>query len=199
MFFNKSKKAAKRVVYTLVDYYDNAVRNFDSDEELKNYIDAYYTRIRHRDNFEFDKDDIFIAHKKVFENDELVGDSTIFGEIYVKDETLKSLGFVQVDDSEIYHFARELGFRTLQTGAFGFMVHKEDIEKVKDIAQNDYKPFVLKGSDWPYWFKVNGKLIKSRTSSWKNYIYTQFGYITEDSLEEYNGPDKCKEHINDSL
>ena len=199
MFFHKSKKVTRRVVYLIADYYENAVRNFDNDEELKNYIDAHYTRIRQRDNFDFAKEDMFFAYKKVFENDECISTSTTFGEMYVKDETLKSLGFVKVEDSEIYHFARELGFRTLQTGCFGFMVNKEDIEKVKDIAQNDYKPFVLKGSDWPYWFKVNGKLIKSRTSSWKNYVYTQYGYLTEESLEEYNGPDKCKEHVNDSL
>jgi hypothetical protein len=202
MFFHKQKKATKRVVYALTDYYDNAVRNFDNDTDLKDYVDAHYTRIRQRDNFDFAKEDMFFACKKVFENDELVSTSTPFGEIYVKDETLKSLGFVNiegVEGSELYHFARELGFRTLQTGAFGFMVHKEDIEKAKNIAQDDYKPFVLKGSDWPYWFKVNGKLIKSRTSSWKNYIYTQYGYLTEESLEEYNGPDKCKEHIDDSL
>ena len=199
MFFHKPKKVTRKVVYALVDYYENAVRNFDNDTELKDYVDAHYTRIRQRDNFEFAKDDVFFSHKKVFENDELVSTQSVFGEMYVKDERLEQLGFVKVDDSEIYHFARELGFRTLQTGCFGFMIHKDDIEKVKDIAQNDYKPFVLKGSDWPYWFKVNGKLIKSRTSSWKTYIYKQFGYITEDSLEEYNGPDKCEEHADDCL
>ena len=197
MFFNKSKKITKRVVYAIADYYENAVRNFDNDTELKDYVDAYYTRIRQRDNFDFAKEDMFFSQKKVFENDELISNRSVFGEMYVKNERLEQLGFVNVDDSEIYHFARELGFRTLQTGCFGLMVHKEDIEKVKDIAQNDYKPFVLKGSDWPYWFKVNGKLIKSRTSSWKTYIYKQFGYITEDSLEEYNGPDKCEEHVDD--
>lgn len=198
MFFHKPKKASRRIVYALTDYYENAVKNFDNDTDLKDYIDALYTCIQQRDNFEFAKDDMFFSQKKVFENDELISTQNIFGEMYVKDELLKQLGFVVVE-SEIYYFARELGFRTLQTGCFGFMVHKDDIEKVKDIAQNNYKPFVLKGNDWPYWFKVNGKLIKSRTSSWKNYIYTQYGYITEDSLEEYNGPDKCKEHVDDRL
>lgn len=199
MFFHRQKKVTKRVVYALTDYYDKAVKNFNSDTDLKDYVDAHYTRIRQRDNFDFAKEDMFFACKEIFENDELVSTSTLFGEMYVKDETLKSSGFVDVNGSDLYYFAKEFGFRTLQTGAFGLMIHKEDIEKVKNIAQNDYKPFVLKGSDWPYWFKVNGKLIKSRTSSWKNHIYTQYGYLTEESLEEYNGPDKCKEHVNGSL
>lgn len=198
MFFHKSKKDTRKVVYAISDYNDKAVKNFEKDTELKDFLNAHYTRVRQRDNFDFDKEDMFFAHKYIFENDELIGDNTVYGEMYVKDECLKSLGFIDADGG-LYSFARELGFQTLQTGAFGLMVRKEDIEKVKDIAQADYKPFILKGSDWPYWFKVNGKLIKSRTSSWKNYIYSEYNYITEESLEEYNGPDKCKEHVNDSL
>ena len=199
MFFHKQKKIIRKVMYVITDYDDNIVKSFESDTDLKDYVDTHYTRIRARDNVDIAKDEMFFSHKYTYENDELVSDRSVFGEMFVNDDFLKSHGFVEVDDSELYNFAKDFGFRTLQIGNFGRAVHKEDLEKVKNIAQADYKPFVLKGSDWPYWFKVDGKLIKSRTSSWKNHIYTMYGYITEESLEEYNGPDKCKEHVNDSL
>lgn len=199
MFFHKPKAITKKIVFVIIDYYDNIVKSFESDTDLKDYVNTHYVCIQARDNVDFAKDEMFFAHKYTYENGLLVNDQTFFGEMYVKSEYLKSQGFIIVDDSELYNFARDLGFRALQIRKFNRAVHIEDLEKIKNIAQNDYKPFVLKGSDWPYWFKVNGKLIKSRTSSWKNHIYTQYGYITEESLEEYNGPDKCKEHVNGSL
>lgn len=200
IFFHKSKKeASKKAVYNILDYDDNVVKSFENSDEFNNYVNKHYTLIQCVCNFEFAKDGLFFLRKDEYENGELVSFRGGYGEKFVKNELFEKYGFVDDNDERLFSLAKDFGFPAIQAKGWKYFVRKEDIAKIENITKNDYKPFALKGSDWPYWFKVNGKLIKSRTSSWKNYLYTQYNYVTEESLEEYNGPDKCKEHVNDSL
>lgn len=65
----------------------------------------------------------------------------------------------------------------------------------KEEILADHKAFVIKGSDWPYYFKHNGEILESKTSNWYKYLKDCYGYIADGILEEYNGPDKENEHI----
>lgn len=78
-----------------------------------------------------------------------------------------------------------------------YYVSPEDLKKIKKAVETEQKPLVLKGTDWPYWFKVEGKLIPSTTSNWFNYLYKEHKIVTEKMLEVYTGPDKYEEHKND--
>jgi len=63
------------------------------------------------------------------------------------------------------------------------------------MLANPLKLFVIKGTDWSYWFKVNDALIASTTSSWFRFFYDKCGVLILAWLEEYTGEDKEKEHL----
>lgn len=71
----------------------------------------------------------------------------------------------------------------------------EGLEFLKEIEE-EHKPFVIKGTDWPYWFKIDGLLCHSETSNYFLFLDHEYDYLAESSLEEYNGPDKYSEHKN---
>lgn len=66
-----------------------------------------------------------------------------------------------------------------------------------DEVLKDHKAYVFKGSDWPYFFNVCGKYVRSTTSNWHKYLYDKFGFISPGILEEYNGPDNEMEHLDE--
>ena len=53
-------------------------------------------------------------------------------------------------------------------------VSPEDLAIAKQMLTTPLDPFVIKGSDWPYWFKVNDICLSSKTSSWFKYLYIQW-------------------------
>lgn len=80
----------------------------------------------------------------------------------------------------------------------GMIADPKDIELATSMLANPLKPFVIKGTDWPYWFKANDALIASTTSSWFRFLYDKCGVLTPAWLEEYTGEDKEKEHLEKS-
>ncbi len=71
-------------------------------------------------------------------------------------------------------------------------------ELLKRVYQ-DRKAMTIKGSDWPYWFDIEGVLYKAASSNYFRFLIHQFNAMDRSFLEEYNGPDKYEEHKNDSL
>lgn len=74
-------------------------------------------------------------------------------------------------------------------------VSPNDAKLLKFALASQLKPYVIKGSDWPYWFKLNNIFIESKTSSWFKFLYDNFGIMAPNWLEEYTGVDKEKEYL----
>ena len=72
-----------------------------------------------------------------------------------------------------------------------------DFEKLKamhEAINKEQQAFVIKGTDWPYWFKVAGQLIPSTTSNWFKHLNLKYNYVAEAALEPYTGVDMYEEH-----
>ena len=74
-------------------------------------------------------------------------------------------------------------------------VSPDDAKLLQFALAGQLKPYTIKGSDWPYWFKLNNNFIKSKTSSWFKYLHDSFDIMAPSWLEEYTGPDKEKEYL----
>lgn len=70
----------------------------------------------------------------------------------------------------------------------------KELELAKCLLAKQLKPFVIKGTDYPYWFKVKNELLSSTTSIWFKYLFDYLKVLTPVWLEEYNGEGKEKEH-----
>ena len=114
---------------------------------------------------------------------------------YMKAE-VEALGFVPLPKG-YDRLIGDLGVKYYHIYQGDYFVSPEDLEKITKAVETEQKPLVLKGTDWPYWFKVEGKLIPSTTSSWFNFLYKDRQIVTEKMLEAYKGPDKYREHKND--
>lgn len=62
---------------------------------------------------------------------------------------------------------------------------KEAIEKVANALKKEYKPLVIKNTDFPYWFDVESKLLPSEEPNWFLFLYQQYGYVSRASLENF--------------
>lgn len=86
---------------------------------------------------------------------------------------------------------RDLNGRDFQYGI------KSTIEKLSKLFEESQQPYVIEGSDWPYWFKIDNKVIPSNTSNWFKFLYEKYSYFANKFLVPYNGPDKEDEHKKD--
>ena len=116
-------------------------------------------------------------------------------ELYLKRD-LEALGFVPLPE-QYENAVGLLDVKYYHIHQGGYYVSPEDLKKIKNVVETEQKPLVLKGTDWPYWFRVEGKLIPSTTSSWFNFLYKDRKIIVENMLEVYEGPDKYEEHKDD--
>lgn len=113
-------------------------------------------------------------------------------EYYLKHE-IEALGFVPLTKNyEDFIGVLDVKYYHIYQG--GYYVSPEDLKKIEKAIETEQKPLVLKGTDWPYWFKVEGKLIPSTTSSWFKFLYKDHKIVTEQILEVYTGPDKYEEY-----
>lgn len=70
----------------------------------------------------------------------------------------------------------------------------DKLKAVHEAVKKEQQAFAIKGTDWPYWFKVAGQLIPSTTSNWFKHLLIKYNYVAEASLEPYIGEDKYEEH-----
>lgn len=108
-------------------------------------------------------------------------------------------GFVKLENNQNddTHLLKEFGVPYFRSGNGQTCVYKEKYDKVMSLLNTEQTPYVIKNTDWPYWFIVDGVKIKSKTSSWFKYLYDTHGYISDSFLEKYTGPDKESEHKDD--
>ena len=109
---------------------------------------------------------------------------------------IEALGFVPLTKN-YENIIGDLDVKYYHIYGGDYYVSPIDLKRIERAVETEQKPLVLKGTDWPYWFKVEGKLIPSTTSNWFNYLYRDRKIVTEKMLEVYTGSDKCKEHEND--
>lgn len=108
-------------------------------------------------------------------------------------------GFVKLENSQNRdsRLLEEFEVPYFRSGNGETCVYKEKYDKVMSLLDTEQTPYVIKNTDWPYWFTIDGIKIKSKTSNWFKYLYDTYGYISDSFLEKYTGPDKESEHKND--
>lgn len=104
----------------------------------------------------------------------------------INNNDLKHLDYVKVDTNYvqiIYAGTFEIPFYSIRTG--DLYISKENAELIEKIVTSEYKPLVIKGTDYPYWYDVEGKLLPAETPNWFLYLYEKFRVISRNQLEEY--------------
>ncbi len=108
-------------------------------------------------------------------------------------------GFIKLENNQNGdpRLLEDFGIPYFRSGEGQTCVYKEKYDKVMGLLNAEQTPYVIKNTDWPYWFTVDGVKIKSKTSNWFKYLYDTYDYISDSFLEKYTGPDKESEHKND--
>ena len=158
-----------------------SIKGRENSEEAQEFISAFkrgYTEINWSRGL---SDDVQIC--------ELIEDCgydhTIVSDA-INNNDLKRLNYVKVDPNYtqiIYTGIFEIPFYSTKTGVI--YIPKEKAEVLEKIITSEYKPLVIKGTDYPYWFDVEGKLLSAETPNWFLYLYEKFRVISRNQLEEY--------------
>lgn len=104
----------------------------------------------------------------------------------INNNDLKRLDYVEVDPNYaqiIFADIFEIPYYSINTGVV--YIPKEKAEVLEKIITSEYKPLVIKGTDYPYWYDVEGKLLPAETPNWFLYLYEKFRVISRNQLEEY--------------
>lgn len=124
----------------------------------------------------------------------------------LKKDTIEKYKLTEVDDYlneknlwPIYRMLNEFSIPHINIKtAGGDIKHYTDFDKLKSLVEAvnvKQQPLVIEGTDWPYWFNFEGKLIPSNTSNWFRYLQTTFNYIAPASLVHYTGDDMYDKHL----
>lgn len=106
--------------------------------------------------------------------------------ISINNNDLKRLDYVEVDPNYAQIiFANIFEIPYYSTNAGVVYIPKEKAEFLEKVITSEYKPLVIKGTDYPYWYDVEGKLLQAETPNWFLYLYEKFGIISRNQLEEY--------------
>lgn len=104
----------------------------------------------------------------------------------INNNDLKRLDYVEVDPNYTQIiFANIFEIPYYSTNAGVVYIPKEKAEVLEKIITSEYKPLVIKGTDYPYWYDVEGKLLPAETPNWFLYLYEKFRVISRNQLEEY--------------
>lgn len=104
----------------------------------------------------------------------------------INNNDLKHLDYVEVDPNYaqiIFANIFEIPFCSTNKGVV--YIPKEKAEFLEKVITSEYKPLVIKGTDYPYWYDIEGKLLQAETPNWFLYLYEKFGIISHNQLEEY--------------
>lgn len=127
----------------------------------------------------------------------------------LKEDTIEKYNLTEIDDYcnenkafwSVYYLAKDFGipFMSFKTkdGITKHYINFPMFEKLIQAVNTKKQPYVLDGTDWPYWFDFEGKLLPSNTSNWFKYLQIKFDYISPTALVPYKGEDKYDEHMTD--
>ncbi len=106
----------------------------------------------------------------------------------IKKTDIKTLDYIEVDGIKYWRLINALGIyyyeiaKSHESGLRLFISkqHKEIIDKAISTKQ---EPLVIKGTDFPYWFEVDGQLLPSKEKNWFLYLYNEFAILDKAMLE----------------
>jgi hypothetical protein len=187
---------------------EKIVKQWDMDhyEDAIKYVDANGFGVQncHNINFHYYSLDV-ITEKKVkgkilYEHDHRIRDFAL------REDTIEKYKLTRVDDFldkekayVAYNMLTSLGLKipVIECRMPDDVYHYTDLDKLKKLheaVKKEQQHLVIKGTDWPYWFKVAGQLIPSTTSNWFKHLLIKYNYVAEASLEPYKGEDKYEDH-----
>ena len=74
--------------------------------------------------------------------------------------------------------------KNVNSAGFKVFISKEDKDTIEAAVKNDQKPLVIKGTNFPYWFKIGSNLLHSEEKNWFVYLSNQFNILDESVLVE---------------
>ena len=103
----------------------------------------------------------------------------------ISNEDLKKLGYVKAPE-DYHNIIYSLLFKIPYYSVDGdIYTPKESLEYIKKIISTEYKPLVIKGTDEPYWFNVDGNLVASDNPNWFIHLFEKFRVVNEAALVDY--------------
>ena len=179
-----------------MDHYSDAIRYVENN--------GFGVQNCHNINFRYYSLDV-ITEKKVkgrtvYEHDHRIRDFAL------REDTIEKYKLTRVDDFldkekayVAYNMLSDLSLKVpvIECRMPDEVQHYTDLDKLKELheaVKKEQQPLVIKGTDWPYWFKVAGQLIPSTTSNWFKHLLIKYNYVAEASLEPYKGDDKYEDH-----
>lgn len=187
---------------------DTVVRQWDMDHysDAIKYVDTNGFGVQncHNMNFHYYRLDVItekiVKGKTVFEHDHRIRDFALREDTIDKYKLTKVDEFLDKEKAYVaYRMISDLNLRipVIECRMPDDVYHYTDLDKLRKLHEavsKDQQAFAIKGTDWPYWFKVAGQLIPSNTSNWFKHLLLKYNYVAEASLEPYNGEDKYEEH-----
>lgn len=122
------------------------------------------------------------------------------------EDTIKKYNLTEIDDYcnenkalwQVYRLAKDFDIPYMNVRCKGNItkhyINFPMFEKLIDAVNVKQQPYVIDGTDWPYWFNFGSKLLPSNTSNWFKYLQEEFDYVSHTSLVPYKGEDKYYEH-----
>lgn len=204
------KKTLKRYISLVRDAghsYEETVKIWDKNDRFDAvaYVKSEGLYVSNYSNMEF-------PYYALIDTSEVKERGSIYPEKYyihrdfaLYEDTIKKYGLAEVDDYlsknhlwPIYRMLDKFDIPYINVKVGGDIKHYTDLDKLKKLVELinvEQLPLVVKGTDWPYWFNIEGKLIPSKTSNWFKYLQIEFDYVSPSSLVPYTGDDKNEEHL----
>ena len=183
----KKKPEQEQPIYKLLEYQNGMIQKtvakFYSRSELDSFIDKNYKQVLSFGGILFHSMPFYKAIKIDHEND---SKETIYYYLFTQRQ-LKDLDFTScIATNKMLQTWNIDHYQINNT----FFTSKKDAELLQTVLYSELEPFVVKGSDWPYYFKIGDKYVVSNTSNWYKYLLKNFDYFIDRSLELYTGADK---------
>lgn len=192
----KEKIIKTRYIITSENNYWDVKKSFETEDEYRQFMKENAVSLSSYHNFEANQ---LRAYKEITTKR---GRETVFSRDectrwFTLKENLKEANLTKINTNNGRlgtSLLSAFDVRFVYSGDGTLYVDKESYLKVLEELNKDHEPLVFKGTDWPYWFIVNGTKVRSKTSSWAKYLYDNYNYVSDIFLVPYKGPDKEAEH-----
>lgn len=204
------KKILKRYISLVRDdghYYEETIKTWDKNDRVDAvaYVNSEGFYVSYYSDMEFPLYALIDINEVKERGTTYTEKHYIQRDFALYEDTIKKYGLVEVDDYlsknclwPIYRMLGKFGIPYINVRIGGDIKHYTDLDKLKklvELVNVEQQPLVIKGTDWPYWFNFEGKLIPSKTSNWFKYLQIEFDYVSPSSLVPYTGDDKNEEHL----
>lgn len=106
----------------------------------------------------------------------------------IKKADIKTLDYIEVDGDKYWRLISKLDIHYYEIAkgrglGLQLFISKQSKEIIDKAISTEQEPLVIKGTDFPYWFEVNGQLLPSQEKNWFLYLYNEFAIIDKSMLE----------------